>query len=302
MTINEKYLELGLHALGRSDEIHPGWFGGHFGAALLAAYYMNKEYDLPDHVRIGLKRIADHFIARSPQLFVPYENETPDPTLLNRVIEGLRANAARLSNSGHGLAYGFLALKAFTDRPDLLLPSIVTGFFNTLLDSSQGSGNRYFGLVDYSTYTLEQVTDIPEYRSLDDLGVRALTECSRVIPSATIDGKRYHFTGEVEHGLTHAQALYELARLGYIELTESGMHNHRIQMHLNRRIPEEYLHTEITDPPFETLFAPDYWSQVYNDPHALKVPYAALYLIRKLPADQQPAAERNVCKILCQMN
>jgi hypothetical protein len=299
--LDEKYLELGLTALGRTGE-KPGWFGGHYGAAVLAAYYMDREYDLPEHVQAGLKRMADHFMIIHPDLFLPYENEQADPALMERLLDGLRANAARLSNSGHGLAYGFLALKGLLDRPDLCIPSIVNNFYNCLIESSQGSGDRYWGLEDYSTFGIDQVTDIPEYNSLDDMAERALAECRVIIPDQTIDGKRYHFTGEVEHGLTHAQALIEFHRLGYPELTKSGMVNHRIQMQLNRRIPDFMRETEIKEPPFDSLFAPEYWEKVYNDPHCLKVPYAALYLLHKLPEEKRAKAERDVCKILCQFS
>ncbi|MBL0385160.1 hypothetical protein JJB07_00750 [Tumebacillus sp. ITR2] len=298
--LSEKYLELGLIGLGRAGE-EGGWFGGHTGAAVLAAFYMSREENLPEHVQVGLQRMADHFISKFPKLFVPYEKEQADPALLEVVLDGLRANAARLSHSGHGLAYGFLALRALTERPDMLIPSLVNGFSVTLTESSKGSGNRYYGLADYSTFTVEQVTEIPAYNSLQDLAERALEECRVIVPTMTLGEKRYHFTGEVEHGLTHAQALMEFDRLGYSFLTESGMVNHRIQMQLNRRIPEEVLHMEIVNPPFESLFAPEYWENVYDDPHCLKVPYAALYLLNRLPQEKRAKAERDVCKILCQM-
>jgi hypothetical protein len=300
MTISETYLELGLIGLGRSGE-KPGWFGGHYGAALLAGYYMNREYDLPEHVREGIVRTSENFISKRAEFFLPYDNEQPDPALMEKVIAGLQANADRLSHSGHGLAYGFLALKALLDRPDLCIPSIVNGLYNTLIAASQGHGNRYYGIEEYADFGIDQVTDIPEYHGLKDMITTALAECGTVIPDATVDGNRYHFTGEVEHGLTHAQALVEFNRLGYDHLTQPGMVNHRIQMQLNRQLPEELLATEIKEPSFSTLFAEEYWGKTYDDPHALKIPYAALFLVNKLPAEQRAAAEKNVCKILCQM-
>ncbi|ARU60733.1 hypothetical protein CBW65_06255 [Tumebacillus avium] len=301
--MNERYLELGLTALGRTGE-EPGWFGGHYGAAVLAAYYMDREFDLPEHVRTGIQNMADHYIATYPQLFTPYENEQADPALLERIIDGLRANTARLSHSGHGNAYGFLALKALLDRPDMLLPSIVNGFYNCLIASSEGSGNRYYGVEEYSTFTIDQVTDIPEYRNFDDLVERAMDECRHVYPGQVIDGKKYHFTGEIEHGLTHAQALIEYDRLGYPELTAAGLPNHRIQMQLNRNIPvdhEAVRGTEIVEPSFTSIFAPEFWGKTYTDPHCLKVPYAALYLLQRLPEEKRAEAEINMCKILVQM-
>ncbi|TCP52176.1 hypothetical protein EV586_11427 [Tumebacillus sp. BK434] len=302
--INERYLELGLTALGRTGE-KPGWFGGHYGAAVLAAYYLDRDIDLPEHVRTGIQNMADHLIAASPELFVPYDGEQADPALLERILNGLRANTARLSHSGHGNAYGFLALRALLERPDMLLPSVVNGFYNCLIASSEGPGNRYYGIEDYSRFTVDQVTAIPAYQDLDELAERALEECRHIYPGQVIDGKKYHFTGEVEHGLTHAQALIEYDRLGFPELTEAGLPNHRIQMQLNRTVPvdhEQVRGTEIVVPPFTSIFAPEYWGRTYNDPHCLKVPYAALFLLQRLPEAKRAEAEYNVCKILGQMN
>ena len=44
MDIPANYIELGLYALARSGE--KGWFDGHFGAALLSAFYLNEENSL----------------------------------------------------------------------------------------------------------------------------------------------------------------------------------------------------------------------------------------------------------------
>lgn len=299
MKVGAKYLELGLVALGRSGETGD-WFSGHYGAALLAAYYMDKEFDLPEHVQNGLIRTCENFISKLPHLFVPYEAEQADPELINKVVEGLEANAKQLSHSGHGLAYGFLGLKALKERPDLCIPSIVNGFYETLIQATKANVDRYWGIPNYFELDPAEVEVIPEYRNLDDMMERALAECHRICPTQTLNGKRYHFTGEIEHGLTHGQALVEFTKLGYPHLTEMGLPNHRLQMRLNRQVPDEVLHTEIKEPPYASLFAPEHWEKTFNDPHATKVPYAALFMLQSLPEDQRAEAERNVCKIICQ--
>ncbi|HEU4962344.1 MAG TPA: hypothetical protein VFV52_00570 [Bacilli bacterium] len=300
MTVSEKYLELGLIGLGRTGETK-GWFSGHYGAAMLAVYYMDREFDLPEHVQAGLVRNCESYLERFPDLFKPFAAEEADRRLLDKVVDALRANAERLSHSGHGLAFGFLGLKAFLDRPDMITPSIVDGFAEGLMYATKANPDRYWGIPNYFEFDPQEIEAIPEYRTLEDMAERALAECARIYPGKKLNGKMYHFTGEVEHGLTHGQALMEFERLGYGELTELSLPNHRIQMRLNRQIAPEVMHTEVKEPAFSQITSPKMWEKVYNDPHALKVPYAALYLIDKLPEEKRAEAERNVCKILSQM-
>jgi hypothetical protein len=293
------YLELGLTALARGGQHN--WFDGHFGAALLAAYYMNKEHDLPDHVQGGLIRTCEHYRAQHPEWFVPVEGETADLALLARVIEGLRLNTARLSTSGHGLALGVLGLKALLERPDFLLPSIVEGLYRTLERTAVDRPDRYYGVEDYFSLPVAEDTEIMPYASVQEMVERAFAEIGTVVPTMRWNGKLYHFTGELEHGITHAQALVELDRLGYAELAAQGMVNHRKQMVLNRLRPQEVLVYEVVEPPFSSIFAESYWAGTYDDPHAIKVPYAAWSLLKRLPEEQRAVAEFHLCKILGQM-
>jgi hypothetical protein len=78
--IPEKDRELGLIELGRGGQHN--CFNGHYGAALLVAYFMDREHKLPPHVQEGLVRTCEHYIALHPDWFVPFENETSDPALI----------------------------------------------------------------------------------------------------------------------------------------------------------------------------------------------------------------------------
>lgn len=296
-TLNS-YLELGLIALGRGGQTN--WFNGHFGAALLAAYYMNQEQGLPAHVQEGLIRTCENYRASHADWFIPYENETADPELLDQVISGLRANTQRLSSSGHGLALGVLGLKALLDRPDLCTPGIIDGIVKMLNLTSQDRPNRYFGIADYFTVTPKQVTDIPVYQNATDMVRAAFAPLQVVVPNGYFQEQHYFFTGEAEHALTHAHAILELERLGYFDLAQQAMINHRIQVYLNTRQPEEVKANAIEQPTFSSIFSEDYWAGTYGDPHAIKVPYAALPLLKYLPEAERTEAERNTCKILCQ--
>lgn len=297
--VPEKYLELGLIGLGRGGQHN--WFNGHYGAALLAAYFMDREHELPTHVQEGLVRTCEHYIEQHPDWFTPFENETTDPSLMEQVFAWLGKNLEQLRSSGHGLALGVLGLKALLKRPDLCTTSVVDGLCKTLDRTTQDGGNRYYGIANYFDVTIDDVQDVPEYHSSQDMIQQAFDEMDILLPGKKIGEKFYHFTGEPEHGVTHAQALVELERLGYGELTKQGMINHRIQMHLNRQRPEELLDTQITDPGLTSIFDPTYWAKTFNDPHGIKVPYAALSLFKRLPVEARAKAEFNTLKILCQV-
>lgn len=127
-------------------------------------------------------------------------------------------------------------------------------------------------------------------------------ELHTVIPGRVIEGVRYHFAGEVVHSITHGQALTNLERFGYGELVEAGLVNHRVQIYLDLQRPDFVLEDEVKEPAFGEIYAPEYWSKTYRDPHALKLPYAALDLLRQLPDGERRKAEYNVCKLLTIMD
>ncbi|WP_052947469.1 hypothetical protein [Aneurinibacillus tyrosinisolvens] len=160
--------------------------------------------------------------------------------------------------------------------------------------------NRYYGIEDYTTVTEEQVFGIPEYQNMMDLIEVCFAELQVVLPSKKIGGVFYHFTGELEHGITFAHALVELCEMGYSDLYQKGLPLHRLQMHLNRQRPEEVIHEAIIAPGFTSILDARYWNRPYNDPHSIKVPFSAMSLLRYLPEEERSKVEFNVCKILCQ--
>jgi hypothetical protein len=297
MRLLDDYVQLGVVAMARAAK--GGWFGGHYGAALLVGYFMSQEHELPQHVKDGIERTCESYRVLKPEWFAPLEtNEEADPALLEHVINGLGDNVKQLRSSGHGLALGVLALKALRERPDLIQPSIVDGLVTLLHMTTIDRPDRYWGVEDYGKVSLEDVEDVAEYATIPAMAMHTFAELHTVIPNRVIDGQTYFFEGEVTHSVTQAQALSELDRFGYQELVQAGMRNHRVQMYLNRKRPEFMLENEVKEPAFTEIFSPSYWEKTYKDPHALKLPYAALDLLKKLPREERPEAEKNLCKIL----
>lgn len=298
MDIPANYIELGLYALARSGE--KGWFDGHFGAALLSAFYLNEENSLPDHVKNGLIRNCEYYLERYPLLFTPFAAEEADQRYVEYVLKGIEANLETLRSSGHGVILGVIGLKALKDRPDLCTMSIAKGIYQTIMHAAKDRPNRYYGFEDYTSLNATDVFGIPAYQSISDIVEICFAELQIVIPNQKWGEVFYHFTGELEHGVTFAHALVELDHMGYSDLTKKGFELHRLQMYLNRQRPGELIHQAITQPSFHTLTDRAYWEKIYNDPHSLKVPYSALCLFKYLPEKKRAKAEYNLCKILCQ--
>lgn len=301
MKIDEKYIELGLIALARSGE--KTVFTGHYGAALLAAYFMDQENELSDAVRAGLERNCNHYREKHAEFFVPFEEgAVPDERLMQQIVEGIEFNLQQLRSSAHGVILGVLALKGLRLRPDLCTAPIVDGISRTLKRAVEDRGNRYYGIEDYREFNLDQVWGIPRYQSIQDMIEVSLAECRFAAPDQKI-GESYHFfSGELEHGVTFAHALVDLNEMGLSHLTEKGMEIHRLQMFLNRQRPEEILHQVVTRPRYTSLLDERYWENIFEDPHGIKVPYAALALLKKLPEEHRTTAELYVCKLLDEIN
>ncbi|WJQ82008.1 hypothetical protein [Brevibacillus brevis] len=299
MRLLDSYLELGITGMARAAVA--GWFDGHYGAALLAGYFMDREHDLPEHVKEGIERTCETFRKQKPEWFVPLDqDEQADPSLLQHVINDLQQNVKQLRTSGHGLALGVLALKALRERPDMITPTVVDGLVRILQATTEDRKDRYWGIENYHGMTIDDVKDdeVAPYHTTAEMAERAFAELHLVIPPRDINGVRYHLASEVVHNITHAHALTDLERFGYEDIVKPGIENHRLQLYLNRHVPPFTLEDEVKEPAFDEIFSPLYWDRTYSDPHALKLPYAALDLLKRFPPEKRDLAERNLCKLL----
>lgn len=72
-------------------------------------------------------------------------------------------------------------------------------------------------------------------------------------------------------------------------------------MKLNRLKPQALSTQGVEAAEGASITGSAYWSKRYEDPHAIKVPYAALALLQYVPPEQREDMERNVCKLLSLM-
>ncbi|WLR50800.1 hypothetical protein LC040_16290 [Bacillus tianshenii] len=298
--IDQSYLEKGLTALAHAGT--KSVFSGHYGAAFLAAYFMNESHDLPSYVQEGLVRNCEQIEQSHSEFFQLFEQATASKDLVDKLVRSIDLNLAQLRSSGHGVILGVLALKALLERPELCTEKIVEGITLLVENAVDDRGDRYYGYDDYRIVESNDVFGIPEYHSIVDMVEVAFAECRFAAPDRKVGNRFYFFSGELEHGVTLAHAIVELDKLGYNSLVKKGLAIHRIQMHLNRQRPEEVLREVVVKPTYSSVFDESYWRQTFTDPHSIKVPYSALSLFKDLSEQKKREAEFNICKVLSNLS
>ncbi len=281
--MNIEYLLKGLTGLANAPS--KSWFYGHFGAVIIAGEFLISECELPEEIVPYVRKHLDKFINSQPELFKELSNDSFEPDWEKKILGSLEKNLARLRNSGHGVIFGTLALKAIRESEIKVSKSIVDGIVKLLELTTTDSPDRYFSTPDYNKVIVEPNDSLPPYKNEIDMIRACFSELNVVYDDQTIDGKTYFFSGCKIHGVTHAHALCVLDNLGYKDLSRKGFENHRLQMKLNRHKPpnDEKLTVEKLYCPFNL----DFWNRPLDDTHYIKYPYSALSLLKKLPKEEQ---------------
>ncbi len=173
--LNESYLAQGLTAMSRVEGA--AWPMAHFGAAVIAAFYLSRDPRFEAPVIAAIERQTDLMIARHAEAFRPEPLENPDSSLLPQVVEALDVHIDRLSHIGHNVIYATLAIKALQDCPSLMTPRIA-GNIKRLIFSFTGAplNNTDMLGIDAGSIRLDPGDDIPEYTTPGIIAESALRE------------------------------------------------------------------------------------------------------------------------------
>ncbi|MBS7530506.1 hypothetical protein IC619_008385 [Hazenella sp. IB182353] len=294
--MDQSYLQKGLMALANASEQNV--FTGHYGAAFIAAYFMDRENQLPDHVTESITSYLARVEEKQTKFFINIDKSPSVTDDFEPLLRAIKRNLEVLRSSGHGVIYGMLALKAFQHAPQLATELLVQRIAQLIDKALQDRQNRYYQIENYQILTEKDVLGIPVYQSMQDLMELALAECRWVIPDQKVGDDFYFFTGELEHGVTFAHALVELEKMEYKELARHGWHVHRLQMYLNRQVPHHLMNQVVIVSDKASILDEGYWKKEMQDPHFIKVPYAALSLLKNLPTHKRKIAEHHICQIL----
>lgn len=293
-------IQLGLTALAHAGAKQSAYLG-HFGSAMLSAYFMCRELNLPRETIRAISTAALSLKCREPQLFRSFSSEKPDPNLIEQVRLCLTQYGSRLSRSGHSTIIGMFVLKAFHERPDLITPTLVQGVTQLMRAyGAERSENRYYGFDRaYNEVRLSTDDSVPRYRFARDALKVAIREVDVIFPDLDIGGVQYYFMGEKLHAITHGHAIYELHKLGHADLVAQLKRAHRLQVKLNRHLPPSDTANPLLGASDLTPMMSRFWEAVPTLkkelalPHAFKRSYALLVAIRdKIVSDSSPALHK----------
>src|SRR5262245_29793078 len=210
------YLEAGLAAL--ANAWRGDWANGHYGAAVIAAYFFAREVDLDARARKAIQTELDAFRGEGRRFFefdAPKEQATPERVA--EIAESLETGIDQLRGAGHDVIFGALALKAFRHAPSLALPSWIDG----MLQFNQQFREHFRPEEDTE---FNRAHPIPKWRT----------------PEAMLEATLASFAGPpgtgavgLIHNVTHADAVAELWEMGYEALAVRASEALKIQINLD---------------------------------------------------------------------
>jgi len=246
--LDDAYLERGLTAMARAET----WFDAHWGAGILAGYYLCRDHPLDAVTIAGIRKQMDTVIAVRGKQFAPLEDGRAErdlieevPTALSPAIEGgLRAH-------GHAVIFASLATRALRDAPEMARPKIVEPLCGLSRQIAKGrpqkpdaSAQGYVG-----TQTMIEATfdSLARFRPL--LGHPEV--------------RRPNFT----HMITHTEALMNLELMGYADLARSGHLGHRT--HIGAPVPavSESAPAGSEKTTLERVMSGTFWTDAVNTDH-----------------------------------
>jgi hypothetical protein len=289
-------VERGLIGLANAGAINGGnWFVGHFGAEVLSLAFLllNKRIE-KNAEQLVLDRIDEIF--ETHKIFFDTPLPTDSSTKSLRLEDFEMAVESSISNfyvDGHHTIYSALALRGFSQYPELARPEIIQGLIALLTACQAGGFDRYYGL-DHASFTDTAFLEKFVFNSALHAVEVALAQHREVITDRKVASDFYFFSGSRLHLVTHAQALLDLHQLGYDNLVKSGLPSltkHCICIDASA-VPEgaePYKVKQQLDPR-KAIF----WQRAKQNPHHGKLAYAVLEIFSALPQQSQPKALKDL--------
>jgi hypothetical protein len=227
----ERYLIAGLDALVRSHptpEAEPGFGNGHRAASMISAYFLFKDGLTEAEAEAPIRALADHWLAWP--IFAPMPQEPAAPGELERLLSALSRSCG--GDAAHGVIFPSLALRAFSERPDLITRSRIDGLMHIA-----------------EAYTLKEPLAEPLPARPFPVGAFADQVLAGFVASTV--AYRGVFQGGPFHVLTFGQAVQDLQALGHVDLArraEVGFRACLANYLLGPKGPNPALAFPVTDP------------------------------------------------------
>ena len=282
----------GLRALIRAGE-RGSWFGGHFGAALLAGAGLLDNANLPPAARHALAARLSRLEAEHGDWFEPLGADAAPRADTAPLWTALAARVHRLRTSGHGTIYLVAALRALDARPELATQRCVHALLALHEAAQNDNADRYLGCDDY--FAVADSAPLTAHRPTDLQAAigNAFRTCARLTPDIERAGRHHYLFGEKIHVLTHTHALLGLVHLGRGDLALAGLRAQAVQVALGEVPDDEHRRPPARSP--LTPAAAAFWETDGSDVwHKIKLAEAVSALLPLLPPDERAAARRSV--------
>lgn len=231
------YLQTGLGALANTWRGY--WGNGHYGAAMIAAYFFAREVELDERTREAIKTELDAFRNAGRAFFefdTPKEEATPERA--PEIARSLEKGIDQLRGAGHNVIFASLALKAFRHAPELAKPQWIDGILK--LDEHL----REHFKPDADT-EFNRAHPLPKWQTPQEMLESALSCFANTSGNGAVG---------MIHGVTHADAVAELWELGYESLAMRGSEALKIQINLDSTRPGAGLAEPLADSPLSQRF------------------------------------------------
>ena len=236
--LSSDYLIKGITGLSRASQGSP--MEGHYGPAVIAAYYFCRENDLDKKTEKAVQKQIDQLISKFEPYFISLPAEDPETGAISHIIQALDVNVHELRAIGHNVIFATLAIKALQDTQRLAIHLAIKGICTLIEGLDQASrGGPFPGWPssEISTATVNPEDQFPAY---DDEEAIIHFTFDALLKIKTICTGMHE--GTIGHLLTHADALNELSRLGYPVSAKKGYLSHQIYVKLATRsfVPDEW--------------------------------------------------------------
>ena len=245
IAIDDSYLVKGLTGMARAK----GWFDAHWGAGILAGYYLCHNHSLGKATTAAIRQQLDVVIRTRGEQFAPFTEERFDKTLIEEVPNALRqAIDGGLRAHGHAVIFASLSMRALRDVPQMAQPKIIRALCELSHQIAEGKPQT----------SLDPAFVYPSSKAMIDATFDSLVKFKALLGRPSI--RRPNFT----HMVTHTEALLNLEWMGYGDLAKMGHAGQRT--HISSAVPVlESVEAEThASPTLRTLAEPDFWNDKIN--------------------------------------
>lgn len=243
--LKDDYLAKGLTAMARAKT----WFDAHWGAGILAGYYLCRDHPLNAATVAGIRKQMDTVMEVRRGQFVPMNGGRPQESLIDEVPKALLpAIKDGLRAHGHAVIFASLATRALRDAPQMATEEII---------------GRLCGLSHQIAKMPPEKPAAPtagyaDAQEMIEATFDSLVRFKSLLGHPSV--RRPNFT----HMVTHAEALVNLEMMGFAELARAGYTGHR--MHISAPVPPipGIAPWADTRSSLESVMSGAYWSDATN--------------------------------------